>query len=201
MKKAIILIDGENFRFKVEDILTSAKLNLNKIDFSRIELDQLINHVLSTFKDIEIVEKRYYSAKIHNVKETGSKSQELINLQRRLKKNLENQGFTFIMAGNVRPQRVKLDGKEKIIFREKGVDVRIAVDMVVMALDKQVDTIILCSSDSDLQPAVKEVGSRKVEVIYLGFSQNPNKGLTYTTNQTVLFRNPEVIKFIPKREI
>ena len=201
MKKVIILIDGENFRFKVEDILTLNKLNINKIDFSRIELDKLINQVFNVFKDLEIVEKRYYSAKIHSVKETESKSKELISLQRRLKKNLENKGFEFVMAGNVRPQRIKVDGKEKIIFREKGVDVRIAVDMVVMALDKQVDTIILCSSDSDLQPAVKEVGSRKVEVIYLGFSQNPNKGLTYSTNQTVLFRNPEVIKFIPKREI
>jgi len=88
MKKVIILIDGENFRFKVEDILTLNKLNINKIDFSRIELDKLINQVFNVFKDLEIVEKRYYSAKIHSVKETESKSKELISLQRRLKKNL-----------------------------------------------------------------------------------------------------------------
>ncbi len=83
--------------------------------------------------------------------------------------------------------------KQKLYFREKGVDVQIAIDIVTNACDKIIKTAILCSSGSDLQPAVKEARSRKVEVIYLGFETNPNKGLSYTTNRTILIRNSEIL--------
>lgn len=41
---------------------------------------------------------------------------------------------------------------------------------------------------------VAELQKRKVEVIYLGFEINPNRGLTYTTDRTILFRNSEVLE-------
>ena len=82
----------------------------------------------------------------------------------------------------------------KLIFREKGVDVKIAVDLVSLACDKKLDTAILCSSDSDLQPAIKELRAKNIEVIYVGFESKPNKGLTYTTNRTILLRNHEVVE-------
>lgn len=101
-----------------------------------------------------------------------------------------NQKFEFEMAGHVRGQKIG----NKIIFREKGVDVKIAVDLVSLAGDKKIKTAILCSSDSDLQPAVEEVRGRNVEIIYLGFEQNPNKGLMYTTNRTILLKNAEILR-------
>lgn len=66
-----------------------------------------------------------------------------------------------------------------------------------LSCDKHIDTAILCSSDSDLQPAVAEARKRDIEVIYLGFENNPNKGLTYTTNRTILFRNSEIVQVVP----
>ena len=100
----------------------------------------------------------------------------------------------ILIVGNVRGQKVTIDGKTKIIFREKGVDVKIAVDLVSMAADKLLKTAILCSSDSDLQPAVQEARKRGVNVVYLGFGFQPNKGLMYTTNATVVFRDAEILK-------
>lgn len=82
-----------------------------------------------------------------------------------------------------------------IVFREKGVDVRIGVDMVSSACDKMSSTIILGSSDSDLQPAIQEATKRGMECIYLGFETNPNKGLTYTCKRTILIRDSEVLEF------
>jgi len=73
--------------------------------------------------------------------------------------------------------------------------VRIGVDMIALACDKKFDSIILGSSDSDLQPAIKEVIKRGVECIYLGFETKPNKGMTCTTSRTILIRNSEVLKF------
>ena len=71
---------------------------------------------------------------------------------------------------------------------------KIAVDMVSLACDGKVKEIILASSDSDLQPAIKEVRDRHVSCIYLGFENQPNRGLSYTTNKTILIRNSEVLE-------
>jgi uncharacterized LabA/DUF88 family protein len=85
-----------------------------------------------------------------------------------------------------------------LIFKEKGVDVRIAVDMITFARSKELKTAIIGSSDSDLQPAVRELENLGIERIYLGFENSPNKGLLYTTNRTILIRNSEVTEFLGK---
>ena len=74
-------------------------------------------------------------------------------------------------------------------------DVKIAVDMVSLSCDGKAKEIILGSSDSDLQPAIKEVRNRKVSCVYLGFEAQPNKGLSYTTSRTLLIRNSEIFEF------
>ncbi|MFH1971279.1 MAG: NYN domain-containing protein [Patescibacteria group bacterium] len=191
MSKTVLFIDGENIRHYLITVLRSKGIVKDKIDIENFDYSGLFNRSL---KGIRISEKRFYSAKLRVYENTLKKSRELILKQRILKTNLEKQGFSFILSGNVRPQEIRTDGKIKVIFKEKGVDVRIAVDLVANACDKSINTAILCSSDSDLQPAVKEVMSRKTEVVYLGFEINPNKGLSYTTNRTILIRNSEVIE-------
>lgn len=83
-----------------------------------------------------------------------------------------------------------------LTFKEKGVDVKIAIDMITMACDGELKAAIIGSSDSDLQPAIRELKKRKIERIYLGFENDTNKGLTFTTNRAILIRNSEVVKFI-----
>jgi uncharacterized LabA/DUF88 family protein len=120
----------------------------------------------------------------------------LIEEQRLLKTHLEAQGFEVILSGRVRGQmEIGRDGKSILIFKEKGVDVKIAVDMVSLSCDKKVKEIVLGSSDSDLQPVIKEVRDRKVSCIYLGFEAQPNKGISYTSNRTILIRNSELFEF------
>lgn len=144
---------------------------------------------------IKIDKLSFYFAKLKEHKDTKKKSKELIENRRLLKTHLESkaQNFKVVVSGRVRGH---YEGtiKKVLVFREKGVDVRIAVDMVSLACDKKLKTAILASSDSDLQPAVKELRNRKREVIYLGFEQSSNKGLTYTTNRTILIRNSEILK-------
>ncbi len=109
-----------------------------------------------------------------------------------LKAHLESQGFRYVTSGTVR-SRVGRD--KEVTFQEKGVDVRIAVDMVTAVLDHQADTVILASSDSDLQPAIKEIRSRGAKVIYLGFQYRRNRGLELTTDETVLVSTEQVKRF------
>ena len=149
---------------------------------------------------ITIDEMVFYFAKIKEHPDTKDKSQALIQARRLLKTALEKQGFKVILAGVVRGNLTKDSrGKEILVFREKGVDVSIAVDMVAAACDGNVKTAILASSDSDLQPAIREITKRNVESIYLGFELQPNKGLTATTKRTILVRNSEVLAFVEQK--
>ena len=193
MSKTILYIDGENIRHYLKTVLLNNGIKEKNLNLENFNLQKLFKNPL---KGIKISQKRYYSAKLRlypQYKQTLDKSKKLILKQRIQKTSLEKQGFQFVIGGNVRPQKVRMDGKTKIVFREKGVDVQIAIDIATNACDKIVKTAILCSSDSDLQPAVKEARLRKVEVIYLGFETSPNKGLSYTTNRTILIRNSEIL--------
>jgi len=193
MSNCILFIDGENFLHKVEEVIGKEQAVRDSNRIVSIDLDKLFNLPL---KGLRITRKIFYASRLHLHPETKRKSEQLIRLQRKLRNNLVKLGYEFIIAGNVRAQKVN----GKIIFREKGVDVKIAVDMVSLACDKKLATAILCSSDSDLQPAISEVKNRNVEVVYLGFENNPNKGLTYTTNRTILLRNSEVLASLSQRK-
>jgi uncharacterized LabA/DUF88 family protein len=194
MDRTYLFIDGENFIYKVESALMQEGIQKEKIDIIHIELAKLLQLSIPNEK---IDRKIFYSARLREHLDTLKKSRELIQNQRILKTTLEKQGFEFILAGNVRPHEVSLNGKSKIIFKEKGVDVRIAVDLVSFSCDKIIKRAIVCSSDSDLQPAIAEAKKRGIEVVYLGFESSPNKGLMYTTSKTILFRNSEIKQCVP----
>ena len=192
--QTILFIDGRNFISKIELIFNSN--NKKAVDLSIYNFAGLFNKVLSGIKTDK---KIFYISRLIKHEETKEKSEELIKKQRNLKNNLEKQGFEVIFAGRVRANMGRCPkGHETLVFREKGVDVRIAVDMITFACDKKLKTAIIASSDSDLQPAIRELAKREVERIYLGFENSPNKGLTFTTNRTILIRNSEVSEFLGK---
>ena len=189
--ETILLIDGENFKGKVRSVLGDA--GKGRPVWHEYDFRGLLNKVLD---GIRIDRRVFYFARIKEHEESKEKSKQLIEEQRLLKTHLEQQGFSVILSGRVRGQLEDgYDGKKILVFKEKGVDVRIAVDMVSLAFDKKANEIILGSSDSDLQPAVKEVRDRQVRCVYLGFEAQPNKGLSFTANRTILIRNSEVIEF------
>ncbi|PIZ63264.1 hypothetical protein COY17_00900 [Candidatus Saccharibacteria bacterium CG_4_10_14_0_2_um_filter_52_9] len=188
MSQVTLFIDGENFLHKIEEVITDEKIGSRSA--SSIDIRKLIASALPA---LAVNQVNFYAAKLHYHEETTSKSKKLIATQRKLRNLLVTQGVEFILAGNVRAQKIGSGATARVIFREKGVDVRLAVDMVALACDKKLKTAILCSSDSDLQPAVSELKRRGVEVVYLGFEARPNKGLAFTCDRTILFRNNEVI--------
>jgi uncharacterized LabA/DUF88 family protein len=187
----ILLIDGENFKGKIKTIYQEAKKE--RPVWYEYDFKGLLDKVLG---DLRLERKVFYFARIKEHGDSREKSKQLIEEQRYLKEHLEKSGFEVILTGRVRGQWEEVQGgKKALVFKEKGVDVKIAVDMVSLSCDKKVGEIVLGSSDSDLQPAIKEVRDRKVNCVYLGFEAQPNKGLTYTTNRTILIRNSEVFEY------
>lgn len=192
--KTVLFIDGRNFIDKISLIFHSGAKK--EVDLSIYDFKGLIDKVLV---GINVDRKIFYFGRLMEHPETIEKSRELIKKQRALKNHLERQGFEVILAGRVRGHIEKCaKGHKTLTFKEKGVDVKIATDMISLTYNKELKTAIIGSSDSDLQPAIKELEKRKIERIYLGFEHNPNKGLTFTTNRTILIRNSEVLEFIGK---
>ena len=189
--ETILLIDGENFKGKIRDVFKVA--GKNRPTWHHYDFKGLFNKILN---GVEVNKKVFYFARIKEHVDSKEKSKQLIEEQRHLKTHLEKQGFEVVMSGRVRGQmEVGQDDKKVLVFKEKGVDVKVAVDMVSLSCDQKVANIILCSSDSDLQPAIEEVKKRGVRCTYVGFEVNPNKGISYTTDGTILIRNSEVFDF------
>ena len=53
-----------------------------------------------------------------------------------------------MIGGNVRPQLIQVNGKQKTLFHEKGVDVQIAVDLVANSCDHKIKTAVPSSSET-----------------------------------------------------
>ncbi len=62
-------------------------------------------------------------------------------------------------------------------LRQKGVDMRIGVDISTLTLKKQIDTIILVTGDSDFVPAAKVARREGVEVLLDSLGQSINDDL------------------------
>ena len=190
----VLIIDGENFKGKIEEVFKTAGKPTpiwHEYDFQGL-FDQIL-------KGLTIDQRVFYFARIKEHPDRRDKSRQLIEQQRLMKNNLERQGFKVTVAGRVRGHYENgFLGKQVLVFREKGVDVKMAVDMVSWTCDKKVDQIILASSDSDLQPAIAEVKQRGAKCLYLGFETGPNKGISYNTHKTILIRDSEVLSFEKK---
>lgn len=186
---AILLVDGENFKGKIKAVF--AAIRQPRPLWHTYDFKKLVDTALA---GVVVERTMFYFARIKEHPESRDKSRQLIEEQRQLKTHLEKQGFEVVLSGRVRGQQEEdTNGKRVLVFREKGVDVRIAVDMMSVACDKSASTIILGSSDSDLQPAVKEARARGIQCMYLGFEHQPNKGLSFTTDRTILIRDSEVL--------
>lgn len=89
---------------------------------------------------------------------------------------------------------LKSDGK----YHEKGVDVQIAVDLLIATYENKCDRIILISSDTDLIPAIRQAKKKGKSVEYIGFSHKPSLALVANCNISRLLTKEDVGQFINK---
>lgn len=187
-QSVIIYIDGENFLHRVEDTLKSRKVIKKKEQITQFAVRNLLAPILEEFKVKEI---RYYGTKIRTHDITDQKvlahAMVMVESQRRFKRDLMNQGISFIVAGalRVREARCRKCGRTSLIFKEKGVDVRMAVDVV--AESNEMTTQIIMSSDSDLLPALKRARQNKSKLIYVHHAELPNYAMIKASDETRVF--------------
>lgn len=175
-KRVAIFIDGSNFYFKLKDLNIPNLTYFNYGNFS-----------LWISQDRKIVSKKYYVGCV-KAKENDKKAKKMRENQLNLFNNLSSKknGF-YVEKGYI----MKNDNS----FHEKGVDVKIAVDILVGAYEDLFDAVLLISSDTDLIPVIKKVISLGKEVEYIGFSHRPSFGLIRNASSTRLLTKIEVENF------
>ena len=173
-QKCIILIDGSNFYFKLKDLKLQNLLNFDFTNFGK-----------SISKDCEIAHSTYYVGKVRT---DGTKhTQDLFNNQRKLLSHLKKHFISYSLG-----YLMKSDGK----MHEKGVDVNIAVDILVATYENLCDRIILVSSDTDLLPAVKKAREKGKIVEYIGFSHKPSLAMVANCSESRLLKKDDLTPFI-----
>ncbi len=170
-QRCMVFIDGSNFYFKLKD------LNLHYLlgfDFSRFAKMLCGNN--------EIVKVTYYVGAVRT--DGTKKTQVLFNSQRKLFSHLRKNKVRYSLG-----YLLKSGGK----FHEKGVDVNIAVDILVAAYDNQCDHIILVSSDTDLLPAIKKAREKGKTVEYIGFSHQPSLAMVDNCSESRLLKKEDLL--------
>jgi len=78
--------------------------------------------------------------------------------------DLKNEAFKKLMNGTI--QLDKLTDRDMFLsLKQKGVDMRIGVDISSLAFKKQVDQIILVAGDSDFVPAAKQARREGIDFL------------------------------------
>lgn len=176
-KKAIILVDGSNFYFKMKDL----KLH-NFIDFN---FSKFFKYLAGKNK---LISSTYYIGKIRT--DESKKSQILFNKQRKLLAHLKKHKTKYSLG-----YLLKSDGK----YHEKGVDVQMAVDILVAAYENLADHIILVSSDTDLIPSIRKAQQLGKIVEYIGFSHQKSIALVAECKETRLLKLEDIEQFLEKK--
>lgn len=176
-EKVAVYIDGSNFYHYLKD--KEIALPKGKVFNFEKFIDFLIGDRLC-------VSKRYYTGIFQNIDRT-QKSAELVAGQQKFLQNLVNGGF------DIKRGRILYDSGRP---REKGTDVKIAVDLIVGAVDDIYDTAILTSSDTDLIPALKYINYKKKKIEYIGFSHAPSFGIQKHVHLSRLLLQSDINKFV-----
>ena len=175
-KRVAIYIDGSNFYYKLRE---SEIFNITYFDYQGL--------AKWLAGDRKIISKRYYVGVVR-AGEKDKKGQSLRRNQVRLFNHLSSKIQNFIIK---RGYLMKNDS----VYHEKGVDVKIAVDLLVGAYENMYDTAILISSDTDLIPAIQKIKHLGKEVEYIGFSHKPSYGLIKNATETRLLTKNDIKEF------
>ena len=177
-ERILVYIDGGNLYRKVRE-KTSGIEKGQKLCHS-----SLVRHLT---RGRGLVAKRYYVGIVRDVDNT-EKSKTLVHSQQKFLSALEREGF------EIKRGRIVYDNT----IREKGVDVKMAIDLVTDAVEDRYDTAIVVSSDTDLVPALQYVRAKGRKVEYIGFSYSFSWGMMKHSDTCVLLLPDDLQTMIRK---
>jgi len=178
-ERVIIFLDGSNFYHRLKE----PELKLRQLlDFDYKKFTDWLSHGRTVVNSI------YYVGLVR--REKGNlKGEELVRNQQKLFASLEKHswetktGYMMIHEND---------------YKEKGVDVKLAVDILDMAYQDKYDTAIVVSSDTDLIPGIVRAKELSKKIEYIGFSHRPSFAMQRYANLSRLLSRVEIEQFLPK---
>jgi len=177
IKKAIVFIDGNNWYHNSKQV----------VDTKKIDFIKLVNFISNHFK-FELIQVRYYNS-IPDISENALKYHQHMGFLQ----DLEKQGIK-VFTRKLQKTSTKEILKEKshlieslelcdickpfvkqncldcigiVSKKEKGIDVKIAVDMIRKCLiENECDICLLISGDADFIPAIQTIKDAKESTIF-----------------------------------
>lgn len=190
MKNQQLLIDGENYVHSLVASLKATKAIRARHNLKKFDLVKLFEGT-----GVDVDGARYYMThiKMPNQKHKLYPAANQMRLwNKRWLPYHANQGVKLVRAGQLKVRdgkTCKNCGKSTEILLEKGVDVRIAVDLI-----QATGTVYLFSSDSDLIPVILAAKQNKIEVVYVCIQDKINHALQKASNKTIILSNSQVKK-------
>lgn len=175
----MVFIDGSNFYYRLK-YLTKDEQKISLLDFNYSAFAGWLG------RGCEVFGINYYIGAVRRQK-NNQKSEKMYTNQQRLLYRLRQQGIAVILG-----QLLQHPDKS---YHEKGVDVRIAVELIRLARLGEYDIAYLLSSDTDLVPAIEEVRSLGRQVIYVGAADSQSFGLTKAANGYLILRSDDIKQF------
>ncbi len=209
MERVSIYIDGGNFYH-----LALKKLGIEEMDFNF----EGFTNFLANSRIISDMGKRFYIGTVRE-KEGDQRSKEAMSKQTSLFTILKKNHWEIKTSKlKTRIEEINIDervsdyekirklGIKRITFerlREKGIDVKLATDLIVGAIDDQYDAAIIISSDGDLIPAIDWVRIRmKKKIEYVGFSIPDETNPKNSTNPMIsLITKTDVKRILVKSDL
>jgi uncharacterized LabA/DUF88 family protein len=164
LKRVMIFIDGSNFYY-------SLKKSFNK---TKIDFEKFCNYL--TLND-DLIKIKYYNSPLYM-----EDDEEEYKKQQRFFDHLKEIQLIEIYLGRLEKRP---DGKKA----EKGVDVKLAIDLIVNAYRDNYDVAILVSNDADFIPAIEEVKNIGKIVINISFPKTKSYHLNKICSKTIMIND------------
>jgi uncharacterized LabA/DUF88 family protein len=182
--RAFVFIDGSNFYFKLRLLKEKLQGEYNLQDFNFRAFSEWL------VKPNDLFEVHYYLGAVKQ-QNNNEKSFRMYADQQRLLMKLQKQNIMVVLGHLIRhPDKT---------YHEKGVDVRLAIEMIRYARQDKYDIAYLLSSDTDLVPAVEEAQTFSKKVQYVGIPKGQSYGLTKVSDDVRLIRPEDIEPFLEKR--
>ena len=199
-----VYIDGENCRKSLTSILKSTGDIANTRDMQAFRIRELLTDVLG----VDEFAINYYSSEIRlptGYQPSPAVMQHVKSIREYSRKwvpSLNVQDIQYVKAGYLKVKSTKECRNchtTQEVLQEKGVDVRLATDMLEDAYTHAQSTIVVMSSDTDLCPALHKIKAHGAKVVYIGFADSINRAVSAAANQTLTVSIPNVQKYFKPR--
>ncbi len=193
-----VFIDGENLRHRLVEVLFQEKLIRDRDDVYSVDIRHLVAQALRQEPTIiryyttNIVEPDFeipelLTHKIHSIMEAHSHWTAM----------LERQHIEVVRAGNLKVKqsnRCYHCGRRTMVLQEKGVDVRLAAEIVMAATRDKVRDIVVLSSDADMIPALDIARKSGARISYMCFEEEVNEAIVKATDVLVSYNREQLTR-------